>query len=410
MHSTYRRRGGNRIQTTGLTRMRLALLFTLLIMQMCHVGGPLRRSCMPPRYRAENVGSFLRPPELLQARRDFANEKLSAELLHAAEDAAILMTLEGQQRAGLPILTDGELRRGSWLTDMADAVDGFVSDKVIMHWRGPGGGAEGSTAQVVGGKLRKARKLTGHELPFLRKHAAGPFKITLPSPSNFMIASYKPGISDKFYKSHAELLDELVEFTRDEVRWLVKEGVTYIQFDAPYYSHYLDPTQREHIRAAGYDPDEEFDRSIEGDNSVLKEIPRASVTVSAHVCRGNSRSRWYTEGGYDAIAERLFGRLDVDTFLLEYDSGRAGGFEPLRLVPRGKSVVLGLITTKEPQLESQQALRRRIDEAARYIPLENLAISTQCGFASVAAGNLLSLDDQWRKLDLVVDTSRKIWG
>jgi 5-methyltetrahydropteroyltriglutamate--homocysteine methyltransferase len=365
---------------------------------------------MPPRYRAENVGSFLRPPELLQARRDFANEKLSAELLHAAEDAAILMTLEGQQRAGLPILTDGELRRGSWLTDMADAVDGFVSDKVIMHWRGPGGGAEGSTAQVVGGKLRKARKLTGHELPFLKKHAAGPFKITLPSPSNFMIASYKPGISDKFYKSHAELLDELVEFTRDEVRWLVKEGVTYIQFDAPYYSHYLDPTQREHIRAAGYDPDQEFDRSIEGDNSVLKEIPRASVTVSAHVCRGNSRSRWYTEGGYDAIAERLFGRLDVDTFLLEYDSDRAGGFEPLRLVPRGKSVVLGLITTKEPQLESQQALRRRIDEAARYIPLENLAISTQCGFASVAAGNLLSLDDQWRKLDLVVDTSRKIWG
>jgi 5-methyltetrahydropteroyltriglutamate--homocysteine methyltransferase len=365
---------------------------------------------MPPRYRAENVGSFLRPPELLQARRDFANEKLSAELLHAAEDAAILMTLGGQQRAGLPILTDGELRRGSWLTDMADAVDGFVSDKVIMHWRGPGGGAEGSTAQVVGGKLRKARKLTGHELPFLKKHAAGPFKITLPSPSNFMIASYKPGISDKFYKSHAELLDELVEFTRDEVRWLVKEGVTYIQFDAPYYSHYLDPTQREHIRAAGYDPDEEFDRSIEGDNSVLKEIPRASVTVSAHVCRGNSRSRWYTEGGYDAIAERLFGRLDVDTFLLEYDSDRAGGFEPLRLVPRGKAVVLGLITTKEPQLESQQALRRRIDEAARYIPLENLAISTQCGFASVAAGNLLSLDDQWRKLDLVVDTSRKIWG
>jgi len=365
---------------------------------------------MPPRYRAENVGSFLRPPELLQARRDFANEKLSAELLHAAEDAAILMTLEGQRRAGLPILTDGELRRGSWLTDMADAVNGFVSDKVIMYWRGPGGGAEGSTAQVVGGKLRKARKLTGHELPFLKEHAAGPFKITLPSPSNFMIASYKPGISDKFYKSHAELLDELVEFTRDEVRWLVKEGVTYIQFDAPYYSHYLDPKQREHIRAAGYDPDEEFDRSIEGDNSVLKEIPRASVTVSAHVCRGNSRSRWYTAGGYDAIAERLFGRLDVDTFLLEYDSDRAGGFEPLRLVPRGKSVVLGLITTKEPQLESQQSLRRRIDEAARYIPLENLAISTQCGFASVAAGNLLSLDDQWRKLDLVVDTSRKVWG
>jgi 5-methyltetrahydropteroyltriglutamate--homocysteine methyltransferase len=365
---------------------------------------------MPPRHRAENVGSFLRPPELLQARADYASGKLSAEKLRAAEDAAILITLEGQLTAGLPIYTDGELRRGSWLTDMADAVDGFVGDQVIMHWKGPGGGDEGRTAKVVGGKLRKTRKLTGHELPFMKKHSPGPFKVTLPSPSNFMIASYKPGVSDKFYDTHADLLKELVDFTRDEVRWLVTEGVSYIQFDAPYYSHYLDPRQREQMRASGFDPDQEFDRSIEGDNSVLKEIPRDRVMVSTHVCRGNSRSRWYTEGGYEAIAERLFGRLDVDTFLLEYDSERAGGFEPLRQVPRGKSVVLGLVTTKQPQLESQDALRRRIDEASRYIPLENLAISTQCGFASVAAGNLLSLTDQWRKLDLVVDTARKVWA
>lgn len=365
---------------------------------------------MPPRYRAENVGSLLRPRELLQARTDHAIGKLRAEKLHAIEDAAILMTLEGQRKAGLPIFTDGELRRGSWLTDMADAVEGFVGDKVIMHWKGPGGGDEGSTAKVVGGKLRKTRKLTGHELPFMKKHSPGPFKITLPSPSNFMIASYKPGVSDKFYGTHADLLKELVDFTRDEVQWLVNEGVTYIQFDAPYYSHYLDPAQREHMRASGLDPDQEFDRSIAGDNAVLKEIPGDRVTTSTHVCRGNSRSRWYTEGGYEAIAERLFGQLDVDTFLLEYDTDRAGGFEPLRLVPRGKSVVLGLITTKQPQLESQDALRWRIDEASQYIPLENLAISTQCGFASVAAGNLLSLDDQWRKLDLVVDTARKVWG
>jgi 5-methyltetrahydropteroyltriglutamate--homocysteine methyltransferase len=365
---------------------------------------------MAPRYRAENAGSFLRPPELLQARADFANGKIDTRKLRAAEDAAILTTFEGQRKAGLPIYTDGELRRGSWLTDMADAVEGFVTDKVMMHWVGPGGGAEGSTAQVVGGKLRKARKLTEHEFPFLKKNAPGPFKITLPSPSNFMIASYKPGVSDKFYKTHSDLLQELVEFTRDEVQWLVKEGAKYIQFDAPYYSHYLDPKQREHMRAAGYDPDQEFDRSIAGDNAVLKEIPRGTVTVATHICRGNSRSRWYTEGGYEAIAERLFGQLDVDTFLLEYDSDRAGGFEPLRMVPRGKSVVLGLITTKQPLLERQDAVRRRIDEASRYIPLENLALSTQCGFASVAAGNLLSLDDQWRKLELVVDTARKVWG
>jgi 5-methyltetrahydropteroyltriglutamate--homocysteine methyltransferase len=365
---------------------------------------------MPPRYRAENVGSFLRPPELLQARAEHAAGRLSAEKLRAAEDAAILMTFEGQRRCGLRIFTDGELRRASWLTDMADAVEGFVADKVIMHWSGPGGGDEGSTAQVVGGKLRKLRKMTAHEIPFLKKHSPGPFKITLPAPSNFMIASYKPGVSEKFYKFHADLLAELVEITRDEVRWLVNEGVTYVQFDAPYYSHYLDPKQRERMRAAGLDPDAEFDRSIAGDNLVLKDVPRDKVAVALHVCRGNSRSRWYTEGGYDAIAERLFGQLDVDAFLLEYDTNRAGGFEPLRLVPRGKSVVLGLITTKEPKLESQDELRRRIDEASRFLPLENLALSTQCGFASVAAGNLLSLDDQWRKLELVVDTARKVWS
>jgi len=364
---------------------------------------------LPPPYRAENVGSFLRPPELLQARTDYASGKLSADKLHAAEDTAILMTLAGQRRCGLPIFTDGELRRGSWLTDMADAVDGFAPEKVMLDWKGPGGGSEGSTAQVVGGKLRKVRKMTAHELPFLKKHAPGPFKITLPSPSNFMIASYKSGVSDKFYHTHADLLKELVEFTRDEVRWLAGQGVTYLQFDAPYYSHYLDPKQREQIRAAGFDPDAEFDRSIAGDNLVLKDVPRDKVTVAVHVCRGNSRSRWYTEGGYDAIAERLFGQLDVDLFLLEYDSERSGGFEPLRLVPRGKSVALGLITTKQPKLESQDSLRQRIDEASRFVPLDNLALSTQCGFASVAAGNLLSLDDQWRKLELVVDTARKVW-
>jgi 5-methyltetrahydropteroyltriglutamate--homocysteine methyltransferase len=365
---------------------------------------------MPVAHRAENVGSLLRPPELLQARAAHASGKLTQDELRSAEDQAILRALEGQRTAGLPIFTDGELRRGSWLTDMADAVEGFVPDRVILDWKGPGGGSEGSTAQAVGAKLRKIRKMTSHELPFLKKSAPGPFKMTLPSPSNFMVSSYKRGISDRFYPSHTALLHDLVEIVRDEVEWLVSEGVSYIQFDAPFYSHYLDPKQREQMRRDGLDPDAEFENSIAGDNAALKDVPRQSVTVALHVCRGNSRSRWYTEGGYDAIAEKLFGTLDVDTFLLEYDSERAGGFEPLRLLPREKNVVLGLITTKQPQLESQDALRRRIDEASRYVPLENLALSTQCGFASVAAGNLLSMDDQWRKLDLVVDTARKVWG
>ncbi len=183
----------------------------------------------------------------------------------------------------------------------------------------------------------------------MKQEAKGPYKITLPAPSNFVLASYKPGVTDAFYPTHADLLRDLVSIVRDEVRWLVSEGARYIQFDAPYYSHYLDPHQRDRLRAPGFDPDQELERAIAGDKAALHEVPRGKVTVALHICRGNSRSRWYTEGGYDAIAEKLFGLLDVDTFLLEYDSERSGGFEPLRLVPRNKTVVLGLVTTKEAE-------------------------------------------------------------
>ena len=187
------------------------------------------------------------------------------------------------------------------------------------------------------------------------------------------------------------------------------QGVRYIQLDAPFYSHYLDPQHREAMRQSGGDPDADFEAAAAGDNAAMAGVPRGDVTLAVHICRGNSRSRWYTEGGYDAIAEKLFAPLDVDRFLLEYDTERSGTFEPLRLVPRGKDVVLGLVTTKEPHLESRDDLRRRIDEAARYVPLEHLALSPQCGFASVASGNLLSIDDQWRKLELVVKTAREVW-
>ena len=365
---------------------------------------------MPTPFRAEHVGSLLRPQDVLQARAAHAAGGLPLEELRAAEDRAILHVLEKQSQLGLDVVTDGEMRRGSWLTDMADAVDGFVSERVALEWKGPGGGVEGSTAHAAGAKLRKLRKMTGHEVPFLKKNAHAPFKITLPAPSNFMLVSYKTGITDKFYPTHADLLKDLVEIVRDDVQWLVSEGVQYIQFDAPYYSHYLDPRQRAHMRQAGFDPDKELENAIAGDNAALRGVPRGGVTLALHVCRGNSRSRWYTEGGYDAIAEKLFGLLQVDRFLLEYDTERSGGFEPLRLVPREKSIVLGLITTKEPKLESQDDVRRRIDEASKFVPLENLALSPQCGFASVAAGNLLSMDEQWKKLDLVVDTARKVWG
>jgi 5-methyltetrahydropteroyltriglutamate--homocysteine methyltransferase len=365
---------------------------------------------MKTEIRAEHVGSLLRPPELLQARKAHSEGALCLSALRELEDRAILDVLQKQCDLGLDIFSDGEMRRGSWLTDMAEAVDGFVNDRVTLAWKGPNGGLEASSANAVGAKLRKARKLTGEELPALVKLAPGQFKITLPAPSNFMLASYKRGLTDQFYPTHADLLRDLVEIVRDEVQWLVSAGVTYIQFDAPFYAHYLDPKQRDEMERQGLDPDQELETAIAGDNKVLQDFPRTGVTFAMHVCRGNSRSRWYTEGGYDLIAERLFGSLNVDRFLLEYDDQRSGGFEPLRLVPQGKTVVLGLITSKNPKLESQDVLRRRIDEAAKYVPLENLALSPQCGFASVAAGNLLSADDQWRKLELVADTARKVWG
>jgi 5-methyltetrahydropteroyltriglutamate--homocysteine methyltransferase len=364
---------------------------------------------MHQQYRAEQVGSLLRPLDLLEARASYAAGRLTEPELRTAEDRAITQALARQHEIGIDMVTDGEMRRGSWLTDMAEAVEGFVRDKVMLEWKGPGGGQEASTANAAGGKLRKTRKLTAYELPFLQRATERPFKITLPAPSNFIVASYKHGVTDKFYRTPADLLEDLVAIVRDEVQWLVSEGVSYIQFDAPYYSHYLDPKQRERMRAEKRDPDQELEAGISADNAAIAGMPRDRVTMALHVCRGNSRSRWYTEGGYDAIAEKLFHTMNVDRFLLEYDTERSGGFEPLRLVPRGKTVVLGLITTKEGRLESQDELRRRIDEAARYVPLENLALSPQCGFASVAAGNLLSIDDQWRKLALVVETARRVW-
>ncbi len=363
-----------------------------------------------PFYRADHVGSLLRPPELLEARGEYSTGTISESQLRESEDAAIRDALQRQRDIGLSVLSDGEFRRASWLTDMAEAVEGFVTDRVVLDWKGPGGGAEASTAKAVGAKLRKHRNLSAYELPLLQKEASGPIKITLPAPSNFIVSSYKPGLTNRAYPARADLLRDLSGIIREEIEWLAAEGVEYIQLDAPYYSHYLDPLHREQMLAEGRDPVRELAEGIAADNAAFEGVDRDRVTIAMHVCRGNSRSRWYSEGGYDLIAETLFESLNVDRFLLEYDTERCGTFEPLRRIPRGKQVVLGLITTKEPRLESKDDLRRRIDEAAKCIRIEDLALSPQCGFASIAAGNLLSAGDQWRKLDLVAEVARKVWG
>jgi 5-methyltetrahydropteroyltriglutamate--homocysteine methyltransferase len=304
-------------------------------------------------------------------------------------------------------------------------VDGFGAGAMlnIRKWRGrplpyvPGqtGTRHAATAgqnppAVIVGKLTPKRRITGAESAFLRQHARGPFKITIPSPT-WYLRGYIKGTSDQVYPTQEAALRDLVDIVHREVRALVDEGVPYVQIDSiRYVFDYTDDERRREWQDIGIDPDRAVDENIVADNAVIAGLQRERVTFGLHMCRGNNRSRWFAEGGYERIAEKAFGQLQYDRFLLEYDSDRAGGFEPLRFVPRGKTVVLGLVSTKVSQLESQGDLRRRIDEAVKYVPLANLALSPQCGFASVAAGNEISWDDQRRKLELIVETSRKVWG
>jgi 5-methyltetrahydropteroyltriglutamate--homocysteine methyltransferase len=224
------------------------------------------------------------------------------------------------------------------------------------------------------------------------------------------LGSYRRGITDPYYATPQVLSQALAEIVRNEVQALIDEGVPYIQIDAPNYTSLADPHQRERMRQAGIDPDQALAEAIAVDNASLAVVRREGTILAMHLCRGNSRSRWLAEGSYEPVAQQIFQGLTVDRFLLEYDSERAGGFEPLRFVPGNTTIVLGLITTKESQMERREELLRRIEEAAHYIPLERLAISPQCGFASSAPGNLLTMDDQWRKLELVVEIARSVWG
>lgn len=357
----------------------------------------------------------MRPAALKESRAGFYEGRLSREDLSRVEDDAILSALERQKSIGLGIFTDGEFRRAGFQNDLEEAVEGFVETgqpAVTRIWKGPGEGQprQLGTQHVVGGKLRQIRRLTEAQTSFLMEHAPGPVKMTVPSPNQFPAIYFKPGLSEQFYPTRSDLLVDLVSIIKAEVSALIDDGVPYIQLDEPRYSYYVDPNWRQHLRELGEDPDMSFHEALAADNICLEGARREGLTVAIHLCRGNNQSKWYAEGGYEPIAEALFGTLAVDRFLLEYDTERAGTFEPLRFVPMDKVVVLGLVSSKEPALEPQDELLRRIDEASRYFPVENMALSAQCGFASMAAGNLLTEDEQWRKLELVVETARKVWG
>ena len=372
-------------------------------------------------FRADQIGSFLRPPQLLAARADHEAGRIDAAQLKAIEDQAILDVLEMQRQVGIEVYSDGEFRRSWFSSAFADSIEGIVTDLDARYtpvWQGEYGEQADAVAasigfgeQIVASKLRQVRRFTAHETEFLQQHAPGPFKMTLPGVMTRAASWYRPGITEQFYPTRDDLVYEVAGMLRNEVRALIEEGVSYIQLDSLRYVIQLsDERTRQRLIESGEDVEALLDETIAVDNFVLQDARGAGATIALHMCRGNNRSAWRSQGGYEVIAEKAFSQLHVDRFLLEYDTERAGGFEPLRFIPNDKMIVLGLISSKDPRLESQDALRRRIDEAARYVPLENLALSSQCGFASTAPGNQLTQDEQRRKLELVVETARQVWG
>jgi 5-methyltetrahydropteroyltriglutamate--homocysteine methyltransferase len=360
---------------------------------------------MTEKFRADQIGSLLRPQGLLAARRAHdAGEIADAELCET-EDAAIAAAVRGQEATGISVVTDGEFRRRDFRSGFAQAVDGIGMSAWDMPWQS----AEGTTrlrsiAFTATGRLHQRERLAGREVAYVMSLTGAPVKATLIAPGFLADRFWKDGVTDAFYSSREEFAAEVAAITKAEIEALIADGVRYIQLDNPGYGAYLGSH-------AGHDP-AGFERVLSADIAAVQGVERPDgVTIGLHVCRGNQSSRWMGEGDYEPVAEELFGRLPVDRLLLEYDDERAGGFAPLRFVPRGTVAVLGLVSSKTGVPEAQDALRARIDEAAKYAEYEDLALSPQCGFASIAeGGNLLTEAEQYAKLSLVAAVARSVWG
>jgi len=369
---------------------------------------------MPTQYHAEHVGSLLRPDYLLQAREAHEKGELSTEGLREAEDRAITELIAIQQQAGLAVFTDGEARRESWRAGLMESLDGVEPASRTLRWyrNGEELSPEETLSDGVAAVATVSRKqdLTGVEASFMAARAPGMFKITMISASmGGMIWDRER--SSAVYPTPSDLIADLTALQIEEIDGLARAGVRWVQLDSLSYNQVMDPGATSSTRSA-FGPEQVLEAAVSVDGAVVSAVKREhpDLTVGMHICRGNYRSSWLAQGGYEPVAERLFNEVPVDRFLLEYDTERAGGFEPLRFVPPGPTVVLGLITTKVPQLEDRDDLLRRIDAAARYVPLEQLALSPQCGFASGSLGNLITVDDERRKLDLVVSVARQVWG
>jgi 5-methyltetrahydropteroyltriglutamate--homocysteine methyltransferase len=371
---------------------------------------------MPTEYHAEHVGSLLRPPWLLAARAARRRGELSAAELRSAEDRAAVEAIELQRQAGMPVFTDGEVRRENWMDGLLASIGGVVGvERPHVDWHRDGGTppAEETNFVTVAANAAVTQRAhhTAAEAAFLARHAPGPFKITMISSSMGRLI-WDPGLSASVYPTPADLVRDLAALQAKEIEGLIDQGVTWIQLDSLNYNQVFDAQFRAQVGVPGLSPADILAASVAIDSELVRAAKRKDpgVTVGMHICRGNNRSAWMARGSYEPIAERLFGEVGVDRFLLEYDTERAGGFEPLRFIRPGTTVVLGLVSSKVPQLESPDELRRRIDEAAAYVSLQDLALSPQCGFASTSQGNLLTIDEERRKLALVADTATKVWG
>lgn len=365
---------------------------------------------MTAQWRSETVGSLLRPPQLIDARRRLAAGELDPPEFKRIEDAAVQAAVALQEKAGLDVIADGEMRRESWISPFAEGFTGLDrAAGLAMPWRQDSGEQVqvASRRPVVVGRLgRRQSPVTHEEWVYLRGQTTRAAKVTMPG-AEMAAAMYDDKLSRAAYPTRDDYHEHVVELLRWEVSELVRLGCRYIQFDSPQYGALTDPANRELFRQRGSEPDDLIDAGIEMDNAIIDGFD--GVTFGLHICRGNAMSRHYAAGSYEPLT-RIFARSSFDRFLLEYDDDRSGGFEPLREVPGDRVVVLGLVTTKRPDLEDTDVLRARIDEAGRYVPLDRLALSPQCGFASVLAGNRITQAEQAAKLALVSEVANKVWG
>jgi 5-methyltetrahydropteroyltriglutamate--homocysteine methyltransferase len=366
---------------------------------------------------AEHVGSLLRPGYLLEARARHRAGALTDDELREAEDRAALEAIALQRDAGIGVYTDGEARRETWMAGLMESVGGTVplTARFPVQWQRGDNPPTADETRVdfvaATGKVNRKNARTSVEAAFLARHAPGPYKITMIS-SSMGAFLWQPELSASAYASPADLVRDLVAMQIEEIGELIERGTSWIQLDSLGYNMVFDETYRISRGMAAIPGQAILNSTVAADQAMVAAARSRNpdVTIGMHICRGNNRSAWMSSGSYEPVAEALFGTVEVDRFLLEYDTQRAGGFEPLRFIRPGTTVVLGLISSKLPELESQDELRRRIEQAARYVPIENLAISPQCGFASTAKGNLLTIDEEKRKLELVVDTAQKVWG